>query len=313
MKRSLTRKTPSHSRDLNDAKQHKFCRSYHNSENKPIQEGTAMRKFRIALGAACRFFSVSAIVLLIAAQAQANDRKIKVTAPGAAGATMEVKVSTVDTKTVGDLMTETFTVTIPNMPTPASKAAAIITAINATATNVTAAIDPGDNTQVIITSVAGRSISRVDPRPLKSGEQDKLAALGPADGENPNSPALVGLDLDGTGSQVGTATIDIGGTPFTVATSDLETNTQVLDALMTQIDMSSMFKATVTGDELDILGSVLGNEFSAFVSDTNPTSEAGYSYGFFEQTLVPEPSSLVLFAASLIGLGAALRRRLPSA
>jgi hypothetical protein len=152
-----------------------------------------MPRLCIVRRAATRLLSATVIVLLVASQAQANDRRLRVTAAGTGGATMEIKISTVDTKTVGDLMSETITITIPAMPTPATKAAAIVAAINAMAANVTAAIDPGDNTQVIISSVAGRSISLIDPRPLKSGEKDMLAALGPTDGETPTP--LPSLDL----------------------------------------------------------------------------------------------------------------------
>jgi hypothetical protein len=255
------------------------------------------------------------IISLFASQAQANDRKIKVQAPGNANTTMEVKIATVDTKTVGDLMTETVTINLAaaDVMNAMTKAAAIAAAINAQASNVTAAVDATDKTKVIITSVAGRSISRVDARPLKSGERDMLAALGPADGENPNGTALVGLDLTGTGSQAGTAEVDIAGTPFSVSTSNNELNTSVLDDLMTDINTtSSVYTADVVGDELQISGSVLGNDFSAFVSDA--VGSQGYSYGFFEQSFpqpTPEPAALALTAVAAVG-GLAMRKRLRS-
>ncbi|MGE0521365.1 MAG: hypothetical protein AB7P78_20510 [Candidatus Binatia bacterium] len=251
-----------------------------------------------------------AIVPLLVSPAQANVRKITVQEPGNANTTMEVKLSTVNTGTVDELVTETITVNLAaaDVMNTMTKAQAIVMAINMQSNNATAKVDANDQSTVIITSNNGRSISRVDPRPLKSGERDKWAGLGPADGENPNASVIVGVDLDGTGSvNGGTAQIDIDGSTFTVVTNQGEDNTSVLEDLKNAINMSTQYAALVSGGNLTIFGAVLGDDFSAFFTDAVGPGSLGYSYGFFVQsTPIPEPgSSLALVVISLIGFGAA--------
>ena len=261
-------------------------------------------------------YTIAAIALiaisLCAIPAEANNKKIKVIAAGNAGTDMQVRITTVDARTVTGPVTETFTVTLAaaDVVNPSTKAAAIVAAINATAVSVTAAVDATDKSIVVITSGAGRTISLVDVRPLKSGERDMLAALGPADGENLNAAVVLGFDLEGTGSvNAGFATIEIGGVPFTVSTGSGEAASDVLLALEILID--SAYTTSIAGNDLSIFGSIIGKDYSAFVSDAVGPGSLGFSYGFSVQSFpqpIPEPTTLALLAAAALG-GMAIRGR----
>lgn len=258
-----------------------------------------------------------AIFSFCAMPAHANNRKIKVEAAGVVG-TMEVRIATVDTATTTDTVIETVPITLAaaDVMNPGTKAAKIVARINAVATNATAAVDAGDPSIVVITSNAGRSVSRVDPRPMRTTERDRLVAAVTLP-ETAGDAVVLGFDLEGTGSQDGgSATIDIGGTPYTVSTSSGETAGSVLLALEALIDPDPIYDADIVGSELRIFGSVLGNDYSAFVSDAGPGS-AGFSYGFSLESFpvpTPEPSILALLAAAAFGGGVvrARRRSLPA-
>jgi hypothetical protein len=170
-------------------------------------------------------------------------------------------------------------------------------------------VDPGDATQVIITGNAGRSISRLDVRPLKSGERDQVAsAVTPP--ETAGDAVVLGFDLEGVGSQTGSVTVDIGGLLFTVATSLGQSAGSVLFDLEAAIDPDPVYEASIVGTELLISGSVLGNDYSVFVTDAEPGT-LGFSYGFSVEAVVPEPSTWALLAAAALGGWAMRTRRRP--
>jgi hypothetical protein len=122
---------------------------------------------------------------------------------------------------------------------------------------------------------------------------------------------VLGFNLEGSGSQDGTVTVDIGGLMFTVSTGSGQSVSSVLSGLEAAIDPDPTYDADVFGNELRIFGSVLGNDYSVFVSDVVPNDPGGFSYGFSVESFpvaTPEPSTLVLLAAAALG-GWARRRR----
>jgi hypothetical protein len=266
---------------------------------------------------------VACVVLSITVvPAFANSKTIEVQKDkqGKAGEDISIKTTTIDANLISIDEEKSFTLQAADVKDETTKAAAIAKFINDNFKDVTAAANMA---KVTITSKAGLKIIGAKVSPLKSGEKDKLVALGLD--ANPFAPVVLALTLGGTGN-IGAffASIEIEGpdaglSPYTVNTGG-KTFEQLLDEFKTQINddpnaltadvfaTSNCPAPTILCSELRIFNGTDSDSYSVFFGDEVPPS--GFSYGFSEALVIPAPSTLALLSTGVLAtVGYVWRRR----
>jgi len=191
-----------------------------------------------------------------------------------------------------------FTPAAADVATTTTKAMLVATSITAQSAKATAA---SANNIVTVTPAAGTMFSGIFFFPGKSKEVMRLNP-GVAFGDPP--PIEFSFTLDGsyTSGSYNPAELVLSSYTFDDPTAGKSAAT-VLTDFASDINSSTPYLATISGDELLIDNATINDAFSAFVDDPGFT----YSYG---EAAVPEPASLALLGGLSFTLLARRRRRI---